>query len=231
MLMHCTAKSWVDISAHVLFSANQKSSCFIDDVLNAQDIWPNSVPPAGTFPSEAQEIARRAGAPAALKMIPPGLKVGPLDYHSPLTCTEHEALVTKMVTMFEDTVQSSPDLTQVQWAAIRPDSSARVKCRLVVTHWLRTVRACAEADLSAEDLKAVEAAVTQGDALDAQMIQALTAWPISWHMALTPDLKAELPEEVELDQEKLFDDAMMKTWNAKLGELLVAWFQDEGPYD
>ena len=46
-----------------------------DSILGWKCLCPGSMPPEGQVPSEAEEIARRAAASAAAKLIPPNLTI------------------------------------------------------------------------------------------------------------------------------------------------------------
>ena len=70
MLNHCTPESYAALQCHLSYHADSSVN---ESVLSWKHLWPNSLPADGMCPSEAEEFARRAGAAAAAKLVPPRL--------------------------------------------------------------------------------------------------------------------------------------------------------------
>ena len=69
MLNYCTFESYRALQCHLSFFSESSVN---ESVLSWKHLWPTSMPADGMFPSEAEEYARRAGAAAAAKLVPPG---------------------------------------------------------------------------------------------------------------------------------------------------------------
>ena len=70
MLNYCTFESYRALQCHLSFFSESSVN---ESVLSWKHLWPTSMPADGMFPSEAEEYARRAGAAAAAKLVPPRL--------------------------------------------------------------------------------------------------------------------------------------------------------------
>ena len=131
----------------------------------------------------------------------------PTDYVSPMTLEEHEMTVAKLVSTFEDmaTAEEVPRFTIDNVAT----------CRFIITHWVRSAKRCAEADLKPNDFNVVCAAIEKGDALDGQMTAALRSWPMTWATTLLPDVEtlSEIPME---GKEQVLEKAESAEWSARL---------------
>ena len=130
-----------------------------------------------------------------------------MDYVSPMTPEEHDMTVAKLIASFEDmaTAEEVPRFT-IDNVAI---------CRFVITHWVRSAKRCAEADLKSNDFNVVCAAIEKGDALDGQMTAALRSWPMTWATTLLPDVEtlSEIPME---GKEQVLEKAESAEWSARL---------------
>ena len=70
VLNYCTFESYRALQCHLSFFSESSVN---ESVLSWKHLWPTSMPADGMFPSEAEEYARRAGAAAAAKLVPPRL--------------------------------------------------------------------------------------------------------------------------------------------------------------
>ena len=77
------------------------------------------------------------------------------------------------------------------------------------------IRPCAEADLTPEDFELLEQAVLQGDAMDAQIIEVFKNFPKKFHVAMLPDVRASMKDEIE-EQAAEADIATNELWQSKL---------------
>lgn len=138
----------------------------------------------------------------------PMLRSVPLDFVTPMTCDEHEATVTKIICSFEAQVSDDfcPKFT-IENAA---------NARFLATHWLRSARQCAMADLTEAEFKVVKDAVERSDNLDTQFSNALKNWPTTWAMNLLPDVELMVQCESE---DTLLEKAESQEWQAKLATL------------
>jgi hypothetical protein len=217
ILSHATAKSFKMMEQHLEFAGNYKYSALSDAVLASKAIWPGSPPPTEHCPSDSALTAARASLQFSKNMVPKQLSFQQLDHVSPLSVAEHEALLCKAMTIFEDECFHLSDLALR--SKLRPDVAQYHDYRLVCVHWIRSIETCARADLSEADFKEVMKAVCFGDALDSQVKAVMVPqFPIIFHMAMLPDLKASMPEDAHPCQESLIADAEKQVWLAKLAE-------------
>lgn len=217
ILSYATPVSFRMMEQHLEFAGNYKYSALSDAVLASKTIWPGSHPPAENFPSEAVAAATRANVHYAQSMVPKQLTSQPLDYTMPLSNEEHEFLIQKAVHVFEDECLHLADL--MLRAKVRPDITQFNLYRLISCSWLRSIKTCASADLTEADYQEVSNAICFGDALDSQVKAALVPhFPCLFHMAMLPDLKANMPEDAVPCHETLIEQAEKQVWCARLTE-------------
>lgn len=128
-----------------------------------------------------------------------------------MSCDEHESLITKMISMFEDSFspegEAPPRLTLDQaWTS-----------RFVICHWKRSIEPCALSDLQPKEMEVLSKAICHSDCMDDQVTSALKAWPMHFVMTLLPDVTslADGMDEHE-SQDALLDKAEAHEWQAKV---------------
>ena len=123
---------------------------------------------------------------------------------------EHEALIEKLIAVFEsDMDQKGPDDAP---AKVMPEQLFQY--RWVIQSWVRTVGYCARADLDENNYQTVEQAVLRGDALDHQLVNCLTSYPLEFGLTMLPDVKC-LTAEGDIQQaeaEDLIEKAEREEW-------------------
>lgn len=70
MCNYCTFESYRALQCHLSFFSESSVN---ESVLSWKHLWTSTAPADGMCPSEAEEYARRAGAAAAAKLVPPRL--------------------------------------------------------------------------------------------------------------------------------------------------------------
>ena len=173
MLSYCTFESYRALQCHLSFFSESSVN---ESVLSWKHLWTTSLPADGMCPSEAEEYARRAGATAAAKLVPPRLmclclsfihllwlmlvikppRSKQLEFGGELSPQDHNLLIDKLISIHEDTLinshGSSKILVDQLWTY-----------RFVVTAWTRSISDCCSVDLKAADFENVKDAVLQGD--------------------------------------------------------------------
>jgi hypothetical protein len=226
ILSHCTLESFTAMEVHLCFAGNFKYSALSDQMLSWKHLWPGSAPPPENLPNEAQEVARQSTAKALKELTPKGLASSPCDFYSNLTNDEHNLLVAKAIILFEDECLHLPDVPSR--SKFRPDLAALVTYRLVVQQWVKTIRPCAEADMNVQDFQELSAAVLQGDVLDKQIQKAFVpAFPLRFHLAMLPDIRAGMADGTVPSEETLLDEAEKELWQAKLQRLSLQLKADQ----
>ena len=92
-----------------------------------------------------------------------------MQYEELLTTKQHEKVLDKICSNFEDSALRQADRNQ--WAAAKPKMEQWLAARQVIQHWDLTMRACCEADLPKEEFDELEKAILYGDAMDAQILR------------------------------------------------------------
>ena len=87
--------------------------------------------------------------------------------------------------------------------AFRPTTEKWLNFRQVVEHWDRTIRQVALQDMSAEGFKELEDSVLNTTIMDQQILDAVRGFPMTFHLAMIPDLKAYYQQEMDEEQEKM----------------------------
>ena len=128
-----------------------------------------------------------------------------------MTPGEHDALITKMIGIFEGSFsadgEAPPRLTLEQaWTS-----------RFVICHWKRSIEPCALADLQPKEIEILSNAICHGDCMDDQVVSALKVWPLHFVMTLLPDVTS-LADGVAEDEshETLLERAQVQEWEAKV---------------
>ena len=81
ILTNVSPKSYSLLCSHLAFSHGQRNSGISDQLLSLDWIWPGSMAPR--LPTDAEDVARRAAAPVARRIIPSHLHQARLAEHRP----------------------------------------------------------------------------------------------------------------------------------------------------
>ena len=136
-----------------------------------------------------------------------------VDYTGILSVDLHEKILSKAIAIFEDDALMKTNLRER--VALRPDLTAWKNYRAIIVHWMTHIRPCAEADLTPEDFELLEQAVLQGDAMDAQIIEVFENFPKKFHVAMLPDVRASMKDDIE-EHTAEADIATNELWQAQL---------------
>ena len=100
LLLHSTTRSFQALEKHISYIGGVSRSAVSDTMLNFKGLWPGSCASESWFPSPAEEATRNAAR--RTEVIPKRLRTASLEYNQPLTPDQHEALVVKLLTTFEE---------------------------------------------------------------------------------------------------------------------------------
>ena len=214
ILQSCTAASFKDMEMHLVWAGDFKSSVLSDATLAWKHWWPGSHPSPAATPTALQEQVRVAASKAG---VPTRYKTQDLMYDVVLTMEMHEMVLQKAIHIFEDEALHLPDPTTSR-SKFRPTTDVLDGYRIVNQHWVQSIKYCALADLQEADFKELELAVLYGDAMDAQIQKALVGFPVRWNMAMLPDLKSGMDEDMATSHESLLEQAEAGAWKSKLTE-------------
>ena len=221
ILRGATPNSLKMMEYHLVWAGDYNYCAFTDQSLGLPWLWPNSLPPQDIMATEAALVARDAAALASQKLIPSGATAASLNYEEPLTAAQHEMILEKAISIFEDEALHLTDM--VERSAKRPKAEAWKDYRQVIQHWTQGIRECAHEDLQQEDFEELEKAILHGDAMDAQIITCLKRYPKRFHIGMLPDVRTagalndDLMAMKELAAEKAEWDAKLSAFKAKLG--------------
>ena len=73
VLQLASPESYKSMLLHVSVCGGERRSSLTDTVLNWKHLWPGSAAPESQVPNALEELARKAGAAAAEKLVPKGL--------------------------------------------------------------------------------------------------------------------------------------------------------------
>lgn len=130
-----------------------------------------------------------------------------------LTPEEHDTLVLKIVSVFEDDMRSQKNQKG-------PESDPKItfdqlwNFRMVVQAWKQTVFHCAKADLDERGFNEVKAAVETGDALDSQLCACLKSFPLEFGLTMLPDVKCmtDVADVDEAEADDIVERAEKNEW-------------------
>ena len=100
LLLHATSRSFQAFEKHISYIGGVSNSAVSDSMLSFKGLWPGSCANESWFPSPAEEVTRNAARRS--EIIPKRLQTAALDYSQPLTPDQHDALVVKLLTTFEE---------------------------------------------------------------------------------------------------------------------------------
>jgi hypothetical protein len=225
ILSYATARSFNMMTTHLVWAGDFRYSGLSDAMLAHKHIWPGSTPNPVMLPTPGQLQINLASQKSSDMMVPSRLTTAMLYYEAELTTEMHESLVNKVLHLFEDEALHIADPSRR--VRFRPSVETLDGCRLVIQHWYQSIKECAQQDLSPEDFKELEDAVLYGDAMDGQIIKALERFPLRWNMAMLPDLKRGMPDEVLLDSETILEKTEQDLWNAKYEDFAAKLRSDQ----
>ena len=136
----------------------------------------------------------------------------PLEFGMPLSPDEHNALISKLISVFES------DMDELKRAGCdgipKVTTEQLFQYRWVVQSWVQTVVHCARADLDETNYKTVEQAVLRGDALDVQLVNCLRSYPLEFGLTMLPDVRCLTAEgEIEeVEAENMIEQAEREEW-------------------
>lgn len=101
LLQGATDKSFQLLISHLSVMGAAKSA-LSDSMLNCKALWPVSQPAEGFMPSAAEEVTRQAGRKSQL--LPKRLTASPVEYNVPLSPSQHDMLVHRLLPTYEGSV-------------------------------------------------------------------------------------------------------------------------------
>ena len=113
-------------------------------------------------------------------------------YEEQLTPKQHEQVVDKICSCFEDSALHLTD--RKQWIALKPKAEQWMGARQVIQHWDLTMRACCEADLPKSEFEELEKAILYGDAMDSQILGVIKRFPKSFQIGMIPDMRTNFAQ-------------------------------------
>ena len=223
VLGRATPESFEALQLHLVWAGDYAISALSDDALGLDFIWPKSFPPAACLPDEATLVARDASSQANRDRVPNGVTVKPMFYEELLTPKQHELIVLKLLSCFEDSALHLTDRNQ--WLALKPKPEQWAAARQVIQHWDMSIRACCKADLPEPEFTELEKAILFGDAMDAQILNIIKRYPKTFHIGMIPDMRTSFTE-AEVDDAVVEQiEAEHAKWEADLrlfkGSLMV----------
>ena len=133
ILGKATPSSFEALQLHLVWAGDYALSALSDEALSLDFIWPNSLPPSASLPDEATLVARDAASHATRDRIPNSLTVKPMHYEELLTPKQHESIIVKLTSCFEDSALHLTDRNQ--WLALKPKPEQWAAARQVIQHW------------------------------------------------------------------------------------------------
>ena len=228
VLSKATPKSYDSLQLHLVWSGDYALSALSDDCLGLDYIWPGSMPPEESLADEATLVARDAASQSHRDLITKGVTVKAMLYEELLTPKQHEQVVDKITSCFEDSALHLTDRNQ--WLALKPKAQQWTGARQVIQHWDLTMRACCQADLPQAEFEELEKAVLYGDAMDNQILGIIKRFPKSFHIGMIPDMRtnfaqadldAEAQEQIEAEHAKWQAELRLFKGNLILDQKLI----------
>ena len=144
ILSFASPKSYLLMQAHQSILGVLRSG-ITDQILSWKHMWPTSAPSPDMMPNEAEEIARQSAAQVARKSVCSRLATVELDFGSPLSVEEHEMMIAKMLSVYENEVTNSPDASV---ASARPTLDTLWTYRFATWRHLSAVRSTSSSAVS-----------------------------------------------------------------------------------
>ena len=160
LLQGATDKSFQLLISHLSVMGAAKSA-LSDSMLNCKALWPVSQPAEGFMPSAAEEVTRQAGRKSQL--LPKRLTASPVEYNVPLSPSQHDMLVHKLLSTYEEQFPRDGTVNVDKVAAMRPNATTIGEARFVIQMWDQGIEKSATADLESSQLGMVKQAVLEGN--------------------------------------------------------------------
>jgi hypothetical protein len=144
-------------------------------MLSSSFLWINSLLPEQAGADEATLIARDAAAQSHRGLNTKGVAVKPMMYEALLTASQHQQIIEKVCTRFEDEALHLTD--RHQWLALKPKEQQWIGARQIIQQWDLTMRICCKQDLKHEEFEKLEKAILYGDAMDAHILEIIERFP------------------------------------------------------
>ena len=228
ILSFATPKSYETLQLHLVWAGDYAVSALSDDCLAMDYIWPNSLMPDQALADEVALVARDAASKSHRDLISKGVTVKPMVYEELLTQKQHEQIVEKLCSCFEDSALHLTDRNQ--WLALKPKAEQWLAARQVIQHWDITMRSCCAKDLPPQEFEELERAILYGDAMDSQILGVITRFPKSFHIGMIPDMHtnftavdvdAEVQEQIEAEHAKWQAELRLFKGNLMLDQKLI----------
>ena len=228
VLNFATAKSYNTLQMHLVWAGDYAVSALSDDMISSSFLWPNSLLPEQAGADEATLIARDAAAQSHQDLITKGVTAKPMMYEELLTASQHEQIIEKVCTCFEDEALHLTD--RHQWLALKPKEQQWIGARQIIQHWDLTMRMCCKQDLKQEEFEELEKSILYGDAMDAQILGIIKRFPKSFHIGMIPDMRtnfakadvdAEAQEQIEAEHAKWQAELRLFKGNLILDQTLI----------
>eukprot|EP00435_Cladocopium_sp_Y103_P035532 s2077_g9.t1 len=210
MCNYCTFESYRALQCHLSFFSESSVN---ESVLSWKHLWTTTPPADGMCPSEAEEYARRAGAAASAKLVPPRLmclcysfqncpRSKQLEFGGELSPADHNLIMEKLISIHEDTLSNNHGCAKITVDTLWT-------YRFVVSSWTRTIAECCSTDLKPPDFENVRDA-----ALDSQIKTCIKQWPMAWNVTMLPDVAALATDQAAAheDKESLVETAEKEEW-------------------
>ena len=167
ILQFSTSTSFASLEQHLSLIGGAPRSAISDSMLGCKSLWPLSQPAEGFYPSAAEEATRAAGKKA--QVLPKKLTCLPVDYTAVLTPDQHDKLIQKLISTFEEqTLDSWTDksnaMTVDKVASLRPTTKTINEARFVIQMWGQAIEKAASTDLASNQFDTVSQAVLQSNA-------------------------------------------------------------------
>lgn len=203
------------------FNAMQDATAALDAV------WPGSLLPAERRPNELEDMARQVGSKVEERA--PGidnavLARGTLLYHEQLTPEQHYMMLHKGFEAFEAETLHLTNLNEK--LALRPSTEQWLNHRTIVEHWDRTIKHVAMKDMTKEDFTELEDTILNSTVMDQQILDALSGYPTTFHMAMIADFQSFYQAEISQEKEKLVA-SNNRFWEAAIEKFKLQLAQDQ----
>lgn len=100
LLMYATDVSFQCFEKHISYIGGISKSAISDALLSCKTLWPGSNPSDAWLPTAAEEVTRNASRKT--EVLPKKLTSAELQYNQPLTPEQHNDLVSKLLSTFEE---------------------------------------------------------------------------------------------------------------------------------
>ena len=117
----------------LVWAGDYAMSALSDDMIGSSFLRPNSLPLEQALVDQATLIARDAVAQSHRDIITKCVTVKPMMYEELLTSSQHEKLIEKVCTCFEDEAWHLTN--RHQWLALKTKSQQWISARQIIQNW------------------------------------------------------------------------------------------------